>query len=144
MTTSPIYKLRDWIDINNLDWDRLSLNPRSFNILGFYPDKINWTNYTYIYYNQDITEILKENHNNNIWDERSSSQNATDLELLKNNQDKINWFNLSSNPSIFILDYKAMKKNRHSMKEEILNVVFHHKRVNKYIIKYGHEYSLNI
>jgi hypothetical protein len=41
----PLYKLLDWIDINELDWDGLfglSCNPNAIHLLEANPDKINW------------------------------------------------------------------------------------------------------
>ena len=38
-----IYKLLDWIDINKLKWDMLSLNPNAIYLLEQNQDKINWT-----------------------------------------------------------------------------------------------------
>jgi hypothetical protein len=45
------------------------------------------------------------------------SRNPNAIELLKENQDKINWNELSSNPSIFILD------NNENIKLKIQKVV---------------------
>ncbi len=36
-------KLRDWIDINKLDWVTLSENPNAIELLKENPEKINWT-----------------------------------------------------------------------------------------------------
>ena len=35
-------KLRDWIDINKLNWHGLSFNPNAIELLKENPDKINW------------------------------------------------------------------------------------------------------
>jgi len=43
------------------------------------------------------------------WDYLSLNKNA--IELLKDNRDKINWYNISYNPSIFELDYEKMRIN---------------------------------
>ena len=40
----PIWKLRDWIDIEKLDWDLLSFNSRAIKLLEENPEKINWDN----------------------------------------------------------------------------------------------------
>jgi hypothetical protein len=37
-----LYKLLDWIDINKLNWDELSFNPNSIQLLEKNPDKICW------------------------------------------------------------------------------------------------------
>ena len=35
-------KLRDWVDINKLDWNTLSENPNAIKLLKENKDKINW------------------------------------------------------------------------------------------------------
>jgi hypothetical protein len=61
-------KLRDWVDINKLNWESLSLNPNAIELLKENKDKINWIN---------------------------MSINPNAIELLKENKDKINWINMS-------------------------------------------------
>ena len=39
---SDIYKLRDWIYINNINWNSLSYNPNAIHLLQQNMDKINW------------------------------------------------------------------------------------------------------
>ena len=41
---TPVWKLRDWIDYNNLDWDSLSLNKKAISLLSLEEnkEKINW------------------------------------------------------------------------------------------------------
>ena len=70
----PILKLRDWIDINDLDWDMLSLNKNAISIIEENPAKINWA---YLSYNKNAISLLKEN------------------------PDKIKWTKFTLNPSIF-------------------------------------------
>ena len=38
------------------------------------------------------------------------SNNPNAIEILKENQDKIDWWNISKNPNIFTYDYKKMKE----------------------------------
>ena len=77
----PLYKLLDWIDINNLNWAYLSTNPNAIPLLEKNPDKI-------------------------YWDRLSTNPNA--IHLLEENPNKILWTYLSKNPSIFELDYEAL------------------------------------
>ena len=35
-------KLRDWIDINKINWEYLSFNPNAIELLKKNKDKINW------------------------------------------------------------------------------------------------------
>ena len=100
----PIWKLRDWIDINDLDWDMLSLNKNAIHLLEKNPDKINWL-------------IL--------------SLNPNAMHLLEQNPDKINWAHLSGNPAIFKLDYKKMRENNQEMYEDLIKEVMKPSRVFK-------------
>ena len=80
-----MFKLLDWIDINKINWDNLSLNSNA-------------------------------------------------MELLKKNQDKINWFFFSQNPNIFTYDYKKMKENMKNsgIAEELMAYIFHPKNMDKW------------
>jgi len=52
--------------------------------------------------------------------------------ILEKNKDKIDWYNLSLNPSIFELDYETMKLNNQDMYEELIKEVMKPSRVFKY------------
>jgi hypothetical protein len=58
--------------------------------------------------NKNAIEILKENQNKINWQILSSNKNA--LELLKANQDKIDYYNLSKNKGIFIKTINIKKR----------------------------------
>jgi hypothetical protein len=80
--------LRDWIDINKINWKTLSSNPNAIELLKKNKNKINW-------------EFL--------------SRNPNAIELLKENQHKINWLYLSENQNAielmaFIFHPKNMNK----------------------------------
>ena len=60
-------------------------------------------------------ELLKENQNKIDWDMLSKNPNA--IELLKKNQDKINWIILSLNPNAIEL----LKENQDKINWEILS-----------------------
>ena len=60
---TPIYKLRDWIDINKLDWEYLSRNPNAIKFLECNTDKIDWD---YLSENHNIFEINKDYLKNRI------------------------------------------------------------------------------
>jgi hypothetical protein len=100
-------KLRDWVDIDKIDWSSLSLNPNAIELLKQNKDKINWV-------------LL--------------SLNPNAIELLKENQDKIDWWNFSKNPSIFTYDYKLMKEKMKNsgIVEELMSVIFHPKNMKKW------------
>ncbi len=123
-------KLRDWIDINRIQWDYLSLNPNAIKLLIENKDKINWD---YLSENPNAIELLKENQNKIDWFNLSRNPNA--IKLLKENQDKIDWWAFSQNPNIFTYDYKKMKKKmkKSGIVEELMAYIFHPKNMNKWI-----------
>jgi len=55
---NSIYKLLDWIDINNINWNNLSLNKNAIDLLKNNKDKIEWNNLSL---NPNAIELLKEN-----------------------------------------------------------------------------------
>jgi hypothetical protein len=61
------------------------------------------------------------------------SENPNAIHLLEKNPNKIKWGCLSSNPSIFELDYNAIKERCSVYKWELLDVAFHPSRIEKYI-----------
>ena len=114
----PIWKLRDWINIENLYLDMLSYNKNAVdfhcksklkfdkNIFDYLenPDKINWY---YLSFNKNAIKILEEN------------------------PDKINWKRFSENSSIFELDYEKMRENNQEMYEDLIKEVMKPSRVFK-------------
>jgi hypothetical protein len=53
-------KLRNWIDINKLNWVYLSLNPNAMELLKENQNKLNWKNLSL---NPNAMPLLKENQN---------------------------------------------------------------------------------
>jgi hypothetical protein len=51
--------------------------------------------------------------------------------MLRQNPDNINWFNLSINPSIFEIDYEALKHRISAFKEELVMVGSSPKRIQR-------------
>jgi hypothetical protein len=66
------------------------------------------------------------------------------MSLLKENKDKIDWFLLSSNPSIFTYDYEKMKITKTDLNEEVIAKALHPKRIFDLISKYGEDEIYNI
>lgn len=94
---------------SKLNWTKLSRNPLLFEFLktGSYKkfDKINWSQ---LCLNPDkrAIELLKLNQDKIDWSNLSSNENA--ISLLKKNQDKINWKRLSANSNAISI----LKKNQ--------------------------------
>ena len=63
------------------------------------------------------------------------------IDILEQNQDQINWNNISLNRNIFELDYAQMKENIAPLEDELLKVVLHPMRVNMYLKKYNYNIS---
>jgi hypothetical protein len=93
----------------------------------------------FIYYlensNPNIIEIIniklmsKINKSKIAFEILSLNENA--IEILEENNDKINWNNLSLNPSIFELDYEQMRNNNKDIYEELIKEVMKPSKVFK-------------
>ena len=57
------------------------------------------------------------------------SENPAAIHLLEQNQDKINWSQLSKNKAIFTYDYPKMKENCNIFKEELIEYIYHPSRI---------------
>jgi hypothetical protein len=68
------------------------------------------------------------------------SKNPNTIELLietpKKNKDKINWTNISSNPTY---DYQKIRKNFEELGEEIIAKALHPNRIFRLIAEYGED-----
>ena len=56
--------LRNWIDINKLDWSSLSLTVNAMELLENNQNKINWV---HLSLNENTISLLKENQNKIDW-----------------------------------------------------------------------------
>jgi hypothetical protein len=65
------------------------------------------------------------------------------IELLKDNQDKIDWDGFSLNSSIFTYDYEKIKNNFEVLGEEIIAKALHPKRIFRLIQEYGEDEVYN-
>ena len=144
------YKLRDWIPLNKLEWNRLSVNPNAIHLLEQNMDKIYWH---CLSKNPNAIHLLEQNIDKIDCSCLSINPNA--IHLLETNLDKINlyglaqnpnaihilqnihnfrfWNVLSANPAIFEYDYEAMKKRIGLYKEELVAKQFHPKNMSKFI-----------
>ncbi len=118
------WKIRDWIDINKLDWWGLSNNPKALYLLESNPDRINFKElsknrndyameilskhpdkiyYEYLSSNPNAISILKNNMDK--IDFRNLSMNENALDLIMENQDKINWYLFCTNENENIIHF---------------------------------------
>ena len=73
-------KLRNWIDINKIEWSTLSLNPNAIELLKENPHKIDWDNLSE---NENAIEILKDNLDKIDWVPFLTDFNGCDLSKAK-------------------------------------------------------------
>ena len=89
----PIWKLRDWIDKEKLDWNNLSLNKNAIDLLYENKRNRNWNNLSF---------------NKNVFVNIDILKNRETINLINDNPDKINWYYLSFNKNaIEILEKKS-------------------------------------
>ena len=152
---SDIYKLRNWINMDKINWHSLSYNPNAIHLLEQNMDKINWYSLSRnpnaihlleqnidkicwysLSYNPNAIHLLEQNIDKINWYNLSANPNA--IHLLEQNIDKIAFYNLSVNPNIFTYDYNKMKQNRinSGMAEELIAIVFHPDRLLRICEKY--------
>ena len=123
-----MYKLRDWVNIDKIDWNWLSMNPNAIHLLEKNVDKIYWY---YLSSNPNAIHLLEKNVDKIDWNMLSCNPNA--IHLLEKNIDKINWSGLSENPSIFELDYEALESRCNIFKEELMKKALHPSIIIRYL-----------
>jgi len=127
-----MYKLRNWIDHEKLDWFVLSSNPKAIHLLEKHPEKISWIQLSK---NHEEFHLLEQDPEKIDWKWLSGNPDA--IHLLEQNQDKIDWTVLSSNTAIFVYDYDAMKETKHILHEEHMVKMFHPNRIYQFAYEYG-------
>ena len=79
---SPHMKLKDWVDINKLNWHFLSNNKNAIGLLEQNMDKISWYNLSF---NENAIYILEQNIDKISWN--ALSENPNGIRLLEQNID---------------------------------------------------------
>ena len=87
-------KLLDWINIEKINWDVLSLNPNAIELLKENKDKINSLSLA-INENPNAIELLLENKDKYYINEPYISSNPNAIDYLKENPNMISWTSLS-------------------------------------------------
>lgn len=128
---TSLYKLRDWIDENKLNWSTLSSNENAIHLLEANPDKINWN---WLSYNSNAVHLFKENknkrrkhitckinalinmNNSDLINEDKINLNMSRekyvMDYLEKNPDKIAWHWLSCNPAAIHILEKNLDESR--------------------------------
>jgi hypothetical protein len=137
---TPIYKLRDWIDPDKLDYYFLSRNSNAIKILEKNLDKINWA---YLSENPAAIHILEKNINKISWP--GLFTNIAAIQIIENNLDKIDYDLVSENPSIFVLDKNAMKQQimQYGFAEELIATVLHPSHFERNLELYNYDISID-
>ena len=98
------YVLRDWIDIDKLNWEYLAFNPNAIDFLEENYDNIEWFE---LAENPNAIDLLKKNPTKINWYRLSLNPNA--IKLLEKNPDEIVWDHLSGNPNAIHLLKKRLE-----------------------------------
>ena len=112
-------------------WDELSLNEHNdaVELLEANIDKINWKNLSKNK-NPKALKLLEENiHLLDDWEELSF--NPVAIDILKKYPNKIEWYALSMNESIFELDYQYIKKHNEALHKELIEFFWNPMRLHK-------------
>ena len=88
-------------------------------------------------YIDDLIGILRRY----FWKSLCENENEKAIELLKSNQDKIDWWRLSKNPRIFELDTQKMKSRCAPFAQELAAYVYSPSRLMRLCEKYDVEMS---
>ena len=122
-----MFKLRDWVQSDKIDWEWLSRNPNAIHLLEQNLDKIDWD---VLSENPNAIHLLEQNFDKVDWGDLSDNPNA--IHLLEQNLDKVHWRYLSNNPGIFEYDYEEMKKTRDPIKHELMIERFNPKHIHQF------------
>jgi hypothetical protein len=77
--------------------------------------------------------LLEKNQDKIDWVQLSKNPSADAIELLEKNQDNIYWPYLSVNPAIFEYDYEGMKDVMDKgIKEDLMKNRFHPRNISKF------------
>ncbi len=129
----------------NIRWYSLSKNPSAIHLLEKNPDKIDWT---WIFYNTSAKHIIEQNMHNsssttaytwNTWNEVDwtalcMNESKWAIDIIKQNQDKIQWWSLSFNPFIFELDYDFFYRRMDIIRKELIQKTWHPNRVQQWCL----------
>jgi hypothetical protein len=119
-------------NVDKFYWYWLSRNPNAIPFLEKNPDKICWWRLSA---NPNAIHLLEANQDKIHWDMLSTNPNA--IHLFEQNQEKIVRIAggcLLKHPSIFVIDYKTMKKQMVDIYfEELIMVALHPKRISAWL-----------
>ena len=110
-----------------INWLTFSSNPFATDYLRKNPDKINFWGLSW---NYNALDLIEKNLQRTDICWMGLSQNKNAIHLLKQHQDKIDWLQLSSNPSIFEYPYaKYAAERTEILREELMMKTLHPRRI---------------
>ena len=104
-----VYKLRDWIDKDKINWTGISININAKNLIEANIDKINWYNFC-IRKDYFSFKLICKYKNITVENLFNLSANPFAIEYLIKNPKLINWFYLCRNNNPRILE--ILEKNQ--------------------------------
>ena len=119
--------------IDTLRWiDKISYNEP---YVKYYHSHPAYFNYPVVNVSYDGAQLFCE------WLTETYNNNPKILKILKENQNKINWYALYCKPSIFTLDYKQIAINFEPLAEDIVAKALHPKRIDRLMRDYGFDFE---
>ena len=70
--------------------------------------------------------------------------NYNAMDILKENQSKINWPSVSGNIGIFEIDYQELKERIKPFREELMQTCFHPDKLARFLYEYNYDIGEDI
>jgi hypothetical protein len=139
-------KLED-LDLDSLNWMKLSINPKAIGLLRKYPERIDMFWFASNPLCVDMLSVLLCDKYKYKYIEIKEwyllSLNVKAEPLLRENVEKIEWSLFSSNPSIFTINYRYLREQKSGLFEELASNRFHPDNIHKFT-QWGYDLSWNI
>jgi hypothetical protein len=131
-------KLED-LDLDSLNWMKLSVNPKAIGLLRKYPERIDM----YWFASNPLCERvwLESKKRKEEWYLMSSNKNCVGLLCVF--REEIDWRSFSGNPSIFTINYRYLRERNRGLFEELISNRFHPDNIHKFT-EWGYDLSWNI
>ena len=136
-------KLED-LDLDSLNWMKLSINPKAIRLLRKYPERIDMF---WFASNPLCVEVLLSDKVLLCDIEKRGcyllSSNVNASALLRENAENIEWSLFSSNPSMFTINYTFLRERNCELFEELASNRFHPDNIHRFV-EWGYDLSWNI
>jgi len=122
-------------NLDKIEWKNVSINPNAISLLEKYPDKIDWY---WLSKNPNAIHLLERNQEKIIYQKWNIDYRSTPKAWSEIGRWKY-YATLSTNPSIFKIDYEQLYKRIEPFHEELMQKCFHPERVKYYLEKYDYD-----